>query len=149
VSREVYRRFGPMDPVELRRYHITLTMNARGVKVDLPAVAHGIRLAEAESARLSARMEELTGAAASQVGKLAAHLGMESIAQAPLRDALKDPNLAPEAREVLTLRAQFAKASVAKLRAFERHAVYGRLHDGGTAQLQRVGVCGAAAGAAR
>ncbi len=26
-----------MDPVELRRYRITLTMNARGVKVDLPA----------------------------------------------------------------------------------------------------------------
>ena len=129
VSREVYRRFGPMDPVELRRYRITLTMNARGVKVDLPAVAHGVRLAQLESDRLSARVEELTGASASQVGKLSEFLSMDSIAKAPLRDALKDPNLAPEAREVLALRQQFAKASVAKLRAFERHAVDGRLHD--------------------
>jgi DNA polymerase len=129
VSREVYRRFGPMNPTELRRYHITLAMNSRGVKVDLPAVSHGIRLAQLESDRLSARMEEITGASASQVAKIAEHLGMESIAKAPIRDALKDPSLAPEAREVLTLRQQFAKASVAKLRAFERHAVNGRLHD--------------------
>ncbi len=129
VSREAYRRFGPMDPVELRRYHMTLKMNALGVKVDLDAVAHGIVLAEKESARLSARVEELTGSSASQVGKLAEFLGMDSVAKAPLRDALKRPDLTPEAREVLTLRQQFAKASVAKLRAFERHAVNGRLHD--------------------
>lgn len=129
VSREVYRRFGPMDPVELSRYHLTLRMNARGVTVDLAAVAHGIKLAEEESARLSARMEVLTGATASQVKKLADHLGMDSIDKAALRDALKSPDLAPEVREVLTLRQKFAKASVAKLRAFERHAVGGRLHD--------------------
>lgn len=129
VMREAYLWLPPMSATELGRYHLTLKMNARGLRVDLPAVAAGIRAAKKESRQLSVEIERLTGLRASQTVALAKHLGVRSLAKNVLRDLLKDPSLPSRTRTVLELRQRYAKASVAKLEAFHRHAVDGMVYD--------------------
>ena len=74
--------------------------------------------------------QALTGHTASQVAALTKHLGVDSLAKDKLRDMLRDPAISPGKKKVLRLRQEYAKASIAKINAFLRHQVDGRIHDG-------------------
>jgi DNA polymerase len=109
---------------------LTFRMNLRGLRIDQEALQQARKLAKADQARISAKCKALTGASASQVAVLAKNLGVKSLAKDQLRDMLRDPAVSEKTKQALRLRQEYAKASVAKVDAFLRHQLDGRIYDG-------------------
>jgi hypothetical protein len=130
VSRMLHRMLPPLSDTETRVYQLTMRMNQRGMRVDLPALVKAKAIARADQDRISAAVKKITGYTASQVGPLAEWCGMpDGIAKHKIRDALRGKLTLPQ-RVVLEHRQEFAKASVKKINAFLQRQLDGYIHDG-------------------
>lgn len=120
VEREAAKRLRPLSPAERQLWLLDQKINQRGVLLDSVAVRGAASLVKSEAQRLSDRMRELTGCAATNVGGILKWLrqyvpDQESLTKADLAELLARPNLPDVVREVLKLRAAAGKASTAKI----------------------------------
>lgn len=130
VSRMLHQTLPPLSDTEARVYRLTMKMNQRGMRVDIPALKKAKEIARADQDRISAAVKKITGYTAAQVGPLAKWCGMaEGIAKHKIRDALRSELTLPQ-RIVLEHRQEFAKASVKKINAFLHRHLDGYIHDG-------------------
>lgn len=120
VEREAAKRLRPLSPAERQLWLLDQRINQRGVLLDSAAVRGAAALVKTEAQRLSDRMRELTGCAATNVGGILKWLrqyipDQESLTKADLAELLARPSLPDVVREVLKLRAAAGKASTAKI----------------------------------
>lgn len=130
-----------LDATEREIWETTIEMNERGVRPDMPAVRHGIALAELEKSRIALYFEELFGCGPGSP-KAATALGMPDLQKSTVRDALKRTDLTERQREGLLLRQRYARTSVDKLKAFASRVqkdgkVRGSLTYSGAERTQR------------
>jgi DNA polymerase len=130
-ARRAMRYMPAMSPFEVRVYHATYRMNARGFPIDRHLASHLWGHVVRARERLSAETKERHGFTLSQVSEVAEFLGLPSVAKNVLRDYLKNPFLPEASREVAEARLTFAKTSVDKIKAMlARSKIDGRVHDG-------------------
>jgi len=125
VERSIARRMQPLVAREQQVYALDQTINDRGVLVDVPLVkamqklaVHGIDIANAEIAKIS----EGHVSAVTNTAEIREFVGVESVKKSAVRDLLldEDSQLTNPQREVLELRADFGRSSVAKLASILR-----------------------------
>lgn len=118
----------PMSVAELQFWFIDQDINWRGVGVDMASVRNMISILEQAQAKYGEECAVLTGGLSpSQVKELRGWLSAKSVHLDALDadaidEALKRPNLPPDARRVLEIRSLVGSASVKKLYAMSRCA---------------------------
>lgn len=125
-----------MPPAELEYWQIDQRINERGVAVDVPLINAGIKVLDAALVLYGEEVKRLTGGiAVTEVGQLTgwcagAGYSLASLDEEAIDAALADPRCPPLVRQVLSLRAKVASASVKKLYALRNSVtVAGRVHD--------------------
>lgn len=126
VERALEKRLRPLSDSELALWHLDQTVNDRGVLVD-EKLAHAAKTIVGEAQKkLDERMRELTNFTVSRCSnrnelvRWVREQGVEcdSIAKAAMETLLEeDSPIPPHVREVLLVRQESAKASVAKIDA--------------------------------
>lgn len=125
VERGVGRKLYPMKASELAAWHLDQTINDRGVLVDQRLANAAVQIVNEVAEGFDAEMKRLTNFAVpkcSAVAKIVAYLatvGVEtpSLNKEDLERLLADDMIPAEARAVLELRKEAAKASVKKIKA--------------------------------
>lgn len=129
----------PDIPAKFARFFYSdAEMNVRGFPVDIPAIEKAVKFYDFFHKRMELRFKKLSGGLApSQVAKVKEFLNdghgeeLDNLQSATIRDRLLEDDLSPEAREMLEIRAETAKASIKKLAAFlARVASDMRAHGG-------------------
>ena len=125
-------------PSELEFWQCDLAINARGIRVDVPAIKAAIAVIEQAHSRYNARLQELTGytvTRASELAKIRVWLESQGVS-VPVLDAdkvtelLKADYLTDQVREVLEIRELLSSAAVKKLYAMLNMVTESeRLHD--------------------
>lgn len=129
VERQLYQTMMKLSDAEQRIWELDCKINQRGVYVDLRSIDSAIQVVEHEQLRLDSQMSHVTGGvvtACSQAKRLTDWLryrgiSVEGVAKADISAAL-DETLPADVREALTLRAEAAKSSTAKLVAMMESA---------------------------
>lgn len=130
VERALHKRLRPLKQSELALWHLDQRINDRGVLVDQElAVAAKAIVARAEE-NLDKRISQLTNyevTACSNRNQIVAWMALhgvkvDSISKDKIEELLEDPDLPPPVREILDIRREAAKASVAKIDALLRGA---------------------------
>lgn len=125
-------------PSELEFWQYDLAINARGVRVDIPAVKAAISIVEQAHAKYNARLRELTGGTvykASELAKIRVWLETQGVSVSVLdsdkiTELLKDKTLSPLIREVLEIRERLSSSAVKKLYSMINMATkQERIHD--------------------
>jgi DNA polymerase len=147
-------RLVPQSVEETLNYHISERINDRGLRTDRTSVRAAIRLAEKAKKLINREMRLVTGGyvgAASEVGKLKEWIESQGVAVPTLgkdilEELLEREDLPDNVRKAVALRQEFAKTSVAKLKAFmKRVSADGRIrgaflfHAAGTGRFSSVG----------
>lgn len=125
TERSIVRCLRRLTPKERDVYLLDQRVNDRGVRVDLQLVQAAAYVVEVGVERANARLAELTGGDVSKVtnnGRLLGWLNdqdieTESIAKPALAALLARDDMPETVREVLQLRADAGRSSVAKLKA--------------------------------
>lgn len=125
TERAIVRALRRLTPREREVYLLDQRMNDRGVRCDRELVLAAQGIASIGIARANVRLAQLTGGDVSEVtnhGRLLAWLvstGVEtdSVAKPAVAALLERDDLPPETREVLELRADTGRSSIAKLDA--------------------------------
>jgi DNA polymerase bacteriophage-type len=137
VERALHRRLRFLSDAEREVFLLDARINERGVAVDLELVEAAEALVAETQAQLDAEMRRLTGGvveAATQSGRLLRWLrarGVEADSvDKPAVAELLGTDLPDDVRRVLEVRAEAARSSTAKLKAFRaRTCRDGRLRD--------------------
>lgn len=146
VERELGRRLMLLSPFESALWVLDQRINARGIRVDVPAIKRSIEIVEAEKERLNSDFQVATAGAVStctSVGQLkdwlaAQDIKVEGVAKNDVNGLLADSSLPPAVRRVLLLRQEAAKSSTAKLKSMaQRSSEDGRVR--GTLQYHGAG----------
>lgn len=136
VERALAAKLPPLADRERTTWLLDQVINDRGVAVDLPLIAAVLQVGESHQRLLGERLRTLTGGAVTggqQVARLLAWLETQGVyainlTSETVESLLRDDTLTSEAREVLEIRRQLGRASVAKYLAFaERTSTDGRL----------------------
>lgn len=131
AQRELYHRLLPLSDAEREVWLLDQEINNRGVQVDLPAVEAAIAAVQEETDLLNARMRKLTNgmvgacSAVSQIADWLKFRGVQTpgLSKADVIALLDEVDKFPvEVRDVLNLRREAAKSSVAKLKAMSKGA---------------------------
>lgn len=118
VTRALAKRLLPLCPEELRVYQLDQEVNDRGIAIDMDAAQRMADMCGEEARRLDERMSVLTGGEVTTCRENAAlskWLGVKSVAKEAVTEMLASPTLPPVHRDVLLVRQEAAKSSVAKL----------------------------------
>jgi DNA polymerase len=139
VERVLAGQLPPLSEVERRIFLLDYKINARGICVDLDLVEAASAVVDARLATLTGRICALTDGqvpTVTQMPKLRTWLreqglvDIEALDKAALTVLLSRADLPENVREVLGLRAEAAKSSTAKLKAYRDYAGSdGRLRD--------------------
>jgi len=131
LLRGVHAALSGLSPREQEIYAMTMRMNGRGFRVDLPGVRMASALVEDYEEPLTKRFMELTGCLPKSYVKVAKVLGIPSVDRATVRKQLKRTDLSPRDREALALLDTLKVSSTAKLEAMQdRVCADGRIHGG-------------------
>jgi DNA polymerase len=133
--RELDRKLPPLDPQERWIFEYDMTLNDRGVGVDLELLHAGQELAVTELAKVNAELSTATNGTITRVtqrNRILAAVNVYGANAVDLRKGsvqrlLENAGLSPEARKLLELRRDGAKASLAKYKAISERQVEGRL----------------------
>lgn len=149
------RRMIPLSAAEQEVWHLTETINRRGIRIDRRSAHAALRLADKSKTWLDREMKRATAGAVTtcgQVSKLvewvqAQGVALDSAGKAEILDLLEFDDIPANVREALEIRQEAAKSSVSKLAAMLRRAnADGRVrgsfiyHQAGTGRTQSVGV---------
>lgn len=118
LARELHRRLPPLEPEERRLWELTINMNQRGVKIDLPSIPLARAVIEKESVPMIEEFTRLTGCKVKSYVKVAQNLGLPDVRKPTVRKALRS-NLEPRVRRALEIYQALSKSSLGKLDAME------------------------------
>jgi DNA polymerase len=119
IARELHRRLLPLEEQERKIWALTIKMNERGVKIDLPSIPPARVVIERESAPMIEEFTQLTGCKLKSYVKLAKNLGLSDVRKPTVRKALRRPNLDPRVHRALSIYQALSKSSIGKLDAME------------------------------
>lgn len=114
AHREIHQILPPLSTREQKVWELTITMNERGVRLDVEALEWVERAAAEEVGRLTEKWLALTGGVKPGSPKAAAALGLDSLAKLAVRQALRRHDLPPQVREALKVRQMLARTSLRK-----------------------------------
>jgi DNA polymerase len=126
VERELEKRLLPLRPTEQELWWLDQKINDRGVHVDVALCEAALKVVDRAAGWLDDEMRDVTGgavSACSNVGEITGWLrdngvpDIDSIAKDVIDELLARQDLRSDARRVLELRREAAKASVAKIDA--------------------------------
>jgi DNA polymerase len=125
VERDLFYRLAPLSARERAVWLLDYKINQRGVPVDLPKIKAAIKVVQAETTRLNARVQKLTNNYVSRTTEVARTaewvraqgVDITGLAKADLLTALADADLPATVRAVLETRQEAARSSTAKLGA--------------------------------
>lgn len=111
-------------PFERSLFLLDQTINDRGVRIDRPLVRAALRVTEEAVEALNVRLNQVSAGELDRVTQVARITGwvqrqgvpVESLDKGTLRDLLATQTMTPEVEEVLRIRQDGGKSSVAKLR---------------------------------
>lgn len=119
---ELHENLPPMHPDERRFFHLDMTMNERGLPIDLPLVRKTYDVLQVLEKNIHDEVAKLTGGIkATQREKMmqffsSMGIDLENIRAQTVRDELaKNKDLTEDARRLLQLRVEAGKASTKKL----------------------------------
>lgn len=123
VERECDQLLLPLSEQEQALWQLDLRINARGIRVDNPAIKATQRSVERVMKRMDAAMHTATRGEVKKVSEAkrtlewckARGVEIENLKKHEIKDWLDDPELPYEVREVLEIRSNSAKISVAKI----------------------------------
>jgi DNA polymerase len=116
LLREIHRKAKPLSKAEQMLYEMDCRMADRGIRIDIASARQATQLAEELRAKANQLMAEITDGAVTstqQAARLAAYLGVESISEQNLAEAM--PKLSGNQRTAAKLRQANSKLSVSKL----------------------------------
>lgn len=130
VERALHKRLMELSADEQSLWLLDQKINARGIRIDRPAIEQAIDTVTAEKARLDQAMRDVTGnvvAGCTDVAQLTNWLRfrgvkVEGVAKADVTALLADESLPDDCRTALELRREAAKSSTAKLTAMRARA---------------------------
>jgi DNA polymerase len=122
LSRELLRRLLPLDEQERKTWLLTMKMNERGVKIDLPSIPPARAVIEKESAPMIAEFTALTGCKLKSYVRVARWCGLPDVRKPTVRKALRKPGLDPRVHRALSIYQALSKSSIGKLDAMEARA---------------------------
>lgn len=131
VEREISQRLGSLSPQELKVWQLDQKINLRGIYFDRKCVESAMGLVGKFANGLKSDVARITEGAitsTNQVAKTIEWLGQKGVKIEDLtkesvsRALTRGDSLDPDAKEILTIRAQLAKNSVKKLEAMENVA---------------------------
>lgn len=136
VERALADALPPLPAREQNIWEIDARINARGVRVDLPLVSRMQRVVANATAHLNKTFSDLTGGYVKKTTDAkrlldflrAAGYPHDNLKKDTVKARLADPACEGLERELLMLRREAAKASTAKLNAFENAAVHSRVY---------------------
>jgi DNA polymerase len=134
VERELLKRLVELDPAEQKVWHLDQAINDRGIGVDAALCQAAKKIVAAVQAKYDEAAEKLTAGmvtSATNVGQIVAFLqdnGVDasSVAKDQIVDLLTRDDLPEPVRDLLEIRQEAGKASVAKIDAM----LAGRSKDG-------------------
>lgn len=119
---------GSLPPSERRIWALSVKMNDRGIRVDIPAVKAIRSLVQQHEEKLLDRMAKMTWGKVKSPKQVAAFVHwvnakhestlLQSADKAAISAALERKDIGPEVREALEIRQSLGKASTAKYEAF-------------------------------
>lgn len=123
VEHALTGRLVPLSEVERRLWVIDQRINARGIRVDVPAVTHALTVVAEEQQRLDAEMRTATNGAVdacTNAKALASWVNIRGcetpgVAKDAVIALLDDPSIPADVRTALELRQEAGKSSLAKL----------------------------------
>jgi DNA polymerase bacteriophage-type len=118
VERAIGKKLRPLSDYEQRIWEMDQRINDRGVALDLPLIHAGIDITQEAHRRASLELSELTSGhvtEATQNGRLAEWLGVESVNKDAVAGLLASDATTPVQRRVLTIRQETGMSSLAKL----------------------------------
>lgn len=118
VERAIGKKLRPLSDYEQGIWELDQRINDRGVALDVPLIQAGIALVEEAHRRASLELAELTNGyvtEATQNGRLAEWLGVESVNKDAVAGLLASDTLTDTQRRVLTIRQETGMSSLAKL----------------------------------
>lgn len=123
VERAIHKRLMPLSHAEREIWLLDHAINARGVKIDRPAILAAAAVVEAEQARLHDRMRRITDGfvgSTSDVRQLTKWVRLQGVdvpgvAKADVLDALALEGLPEAVRQALLVRQESGRSSTAKL----------------------------------
>lgn len=122
LSRELLRRLLPLEDRERKLWLLTMKMNERGVKIDLPSIPLARAVIEKESTPMIAEFTALTGCKLKSYVRVAKTLGLPDVRKPTVRKALRKPGLNPRVHRALSIYQALSKSSIGKLDAMEARA---------------------------
>lgn len=125
TERAIVKALRRLSPREREVYLLDQRVNDRGIRCDRALVVAAQDIASVGIARANARLAHITGGDVTAItnhNRVKAWLvgqgvETESVAKAAIAEMLERPDLPPEAREVLELRSDAGRSSIAKLDA--------------------------------
>lgn len=124
AERTIASRLLPMPPSERQNWLLDQKINQRGVRIDMPTVRHMIKLADEAKLRANDRLVDLTQGQVKTITSTAKLLEWaksegyqpDNLRRDTILKALDEDPMLGDLQEVLELRIDNAKTSVAKLR---------------------------------
>ena len=138
VERAAMDKMGPMPEAELAVWMLDQKINQAGLAIDRRLCRSAIRIVSDQTRQRCAKLAELTEGTVTKPTQgqrilkwLSAHgVDLDSLAADRVDTALRRTDLLPEVREVLEIRRDTAKSSVAKFaRMLQRSESDGRMRD--------------------
>jgi DNA polymerase len=128
ITAEIVTRFGFIPPHEQKVWELDAVINARGIHIDSDLLDAALNIGDQAATDLRDRIAALTDgeitspAQTERILKWLSRQGCElpNIQDDTLLDALKRPDLAPTAKQMITLRRDGAHAAVNKLSTLRR-----------------------------
>lgn len=118
LERACHLRLKELEPSEKRVWQVTIAMNERGVKVDMPSVPLAQAVLEKDGEPLIAEFEIMVGEKLKSPVKVAAALGLPDVQKSTVRKALRDPATPPGVHRALSILQALSKSSGGKLDSF-------------------------------
>lgn len=120
IERELSARVPFLSAYEQKVWELDQEINDRGIRIDTKGVEAALRIIEEEKTRGEDLLRKATNGqvqSVTEVGKIKALLGMESLTKQTVKDAVKDAT--GDALKVLELRAELGQTALAKYAAMK------------------------------
>ncbi len=126
VETEVDDKAPALSARELRIWQLDQRINDRGVQLDRRTIEHAIKVRDLAKARINKKLKAITGGAVqkgSEVAKIVAWINTQGVSCESVKKdqqeelLIRADEIAPQVREVISLRQQYSKTSTAKYTA--------------------------------
>lgn len=130
VESECSSMLYPLPEKELEIFHLTIAINERGMRVNVPLAKRAIQFRNRFEEELTTELKELTGGTVYSVNQHAKYkevicatgYTVPNLQAETVEESLKDPDINPKAKRLMQIRQMLGKSSLAKFDAMVNSA---------------------------